>query len=87
MRGRAAAVADAEGGSMAEGTIKTIRDDRGFGFIRADEGRQELFFHASVVEGGAFDQLREGQRVEYDEGPDERDPRRSRATRVRPLDA
>jgi CspA family cold shock protein len=72
---------------MAQGTIRTIRDDRGFGFIRPDEGPQELFFHASVVEGGAFDQLRQGQRVEYDEGPDERDPRRSRATRVRPLDA
>ena len=72
---------------MAEGTIKTIRDDRGFGFIRADEGRQELFFHASAVEGGAFDQLRQGQRVEYDEGPDQRDPRRMRATRVRPLEA
>ena len=71
---------------MAQGLIKTIRDDRGFGFIRPDEGQQELFFHASVVEGGAFDQLREGQRVEYDEGPDERDPRRARATRVRPLD-
>ena len=72
---------------MAQGTIRTIRDDRGFGFIRADEGQQDLFFHASVVEGGAFEQLREGQRVEYDEGPDERDPRRSRATRVRPLDS
>ena len=71
---------------MAQGTIRTIRDDRGFGFIRGDEDQRELFFHASVVEGGAFDQLREGQRVEYDEGPDERDPRRSRATRVRPLD-
>ncbi len=71
---------------MAQGTIRTIRDDRGFGFIRSDEDQRELFFHASVVEGGAFDQLREGQRVEYDEGPDERDPRRSRATRVRPLD-
>ena len=70
---------------MAQGTIRTIRDDRGFGFIRPDEGQQELFFHASVVEGGTFDQLREGQRVEYDEGPDERDPRRMRATRVRPL--
>ena len=72
---------------MAPGRSRTIRDDRGFGRIRPDEDQRERFFHARAVEGGAFDQLREGQRVEHDEGPDERDPRRSRATRVRPLDA
>ena len=71
---------------MAEGTIKTIRDERGFGFITPRDGGQDLFFHASVVEGGAFEQLREGQRVDYDAGPDQRDPGRMRATRVRPLE-
>ena len=71
---------------MAQGTIRRIRDDRGFGFIQPDDGRQDVFFHASVVEGRPFDQLREGQRVEFEEGPDERDPRRTRALRVRPLD-
>ena len=71
---------------MAEGTIRSIRDDRGFGFITPSDGRQDVFFHASVVEGEGFDRLREGQRVEYEEGPDQRDPRRTRATRVRPLD-
>ena len=72
---------------MAEGTIKTIRDDRGFGFITPSDGGADIFFHASVVQGVLFEQLQQGQRVEYDEGPDERDPRRTRATRVRPLDA
>ena len=71
---------------MAEGTIKTIRDDRGFGFITPSGGGRDIFFHASVVEGMPFDQLREGQRVEYEEGADARDPSRQRAERVRVLE-
>ena len=71
---------------MAEGTIKTIRDDRGFGFITPSGGGRDIFFHASVVEGLPFEQLRQGQRVEYDEGTDSRDPSRQRAERVRVLE-
>ena len=48
-------------GSMAEsGAIARIVGDRGFGFIRDARG-QELFFHATSVEGAAFDELREGR--------------------------
>ena len=51
---------------MAEGTIKRITD-KGFGFI--DTGsNQDMFFHSSNVEGVAFDDLREGQKVTYVEG-------------------
>ena len=71
---------------MAQGTIKTIRDDRGFGFILPDNGARDLFFHQSAVDGRSFAELREGQRVEYEEGPDPRDPRRTRAEQVRVLD-
>lgn len=70
---------------MAQGTIKSLRDLQGFGFIAPDGGNKDLFFHRTAVEGGAFDQLREGQRVQYEEGPDPRDPRRNRATRVQLL--
>ncbi len=52
---------------MARGTIKTIRDDRGFGFITPDDGGRDIFFHSSAVEYPArFDDLREGQRVEFE---------------------
>ena len=51
---------------MSEGKIKRIMD-KGFGFIETDGG-QDLFFHSSVVEQGRFDDLREGQLVEYTEG-------------------
>lgn len=70
---------------MATGTIKAIRD-KGFGFISRDGGASDgdLFFHSSAVEDQAFDQLRQGQRVGFDEEPDPRDPSRRRAVNVRP---
>jgi len=70
---------------MATGTIKAIRD-KGFGFIARDGGGADgdLFFHSSAVEDQGFDQLRQGQRVGFDEEPDPRDPSRRRAVNVRP---
>ena len=68
---------------MAQGTIVRVNLDRGFGFIKPDTGGQDLFFHANAVEGVAFDELREGQRVEFESGEDPRNPQRSRAEHVR----
>ncbi|CAA9570742.1 MAG: hypothetical protein AVDCRST_MAG88-2308 [uncultured Thermomicrobiales bacterium] len=68
---------------MAQGTIKSIRDDRGFGFIAPDGENKDIFFHSSAVEGRIFDQLREGQRVEFEAGEDPRNPGRRRAESVR----
>jgi CspA family cold shock protein len=73
---------------MATGTIKTIRGDRGFGFLVPDGGAargDDLFFHHTSVVGSTFDELQEGQRVTFEEGVDPRDPRRKRATNVRLL--
>ncbi|CAN5162541.1 MAG: cold-shock protein [Chloroflexia bacterium] len=73
---------------MATGTIKTIRDDKGFGFIEPEgtSGQNDLFFHRSAVEGGGFEMLREGQQVNFEEEPDPRDPSRRRAVRVTAAD-
>ena len=59
---------------MPNGTIKRLVRDRGFGFIRDDNG-QEWFFHRSAVSQGAFDQLNEGQRVAFEEEPSNKGPR------------
>lgn len=49
---------------MAQGTIKKIVADKGFGFISGDRG--DVFFHHSALPAGAFDTLREGQSVQYE---------------------
>lgn len=65
---------------MAEGTIKKLIADKGFGFIQGEKG--ELFFHHSAVENGQFDTLQEGQHVTYTEG---RGPKGPRADAVNPV--
>jgi CspA family cold shock protein len=65
---------------MAQGTIKRLTD-RGFGFIDQGTG-QDLFFHSSALQNGTFNDLRTGDRVEFDREPDERG-RGDRAVNVR----
>lgn len=68
---------------MATGTITRIVRDRGFGFIKPDGETDEVFFHSSVVEQPTFDELNEGQQVEFETEADPRQPQRSRAAHVR----
>ena len=62
------------------GTIKTLRVEKGFGFIRAEAGK-EYFFHQRAIYGEGIDMLREGDSVEFDLGPD--GPKGPRAENVR----
>jgi CspA family cold shock protein len=68
---------------MATGTIKRLIKDRGFGFIQTSASPDEVFFHTTSLTPGAFDELQEGQSVEFEIEPDPRNPRRSRAVNVR----
>ncbi|MGI8474859.1 MAG: cold-shock protein [Thermomicrobiales bacterium] len=70
---------------MATGRITSIRADKGFGFIKeasSSSNGNDLFFHRSSVVGTEFEDLREGQDVTFEAGPDPRDPSRFRATNV-----
>jgi len=58
---------------MTEGTIKRITS-KGFGFIEDGSGR-DMFFHSSSVEGARFEELREGQKVEFNVGQGPKGPR------------
>jgi CspA family cold shock protein len=49
---------------MAEGKIKRLMRDRGFGFIAATDGR-EIFFHRSELNNVEFDDLKEGDNLEF----------------------
>ena len=66
---------------MPEGTIKRLVADRGFGFIDTGRG-SDLFFHHTALQGLRIEDLREGQRVEYEEGEGPKGPR---AQSVRPV--
>jgi CspA family cold shock protein len=58
---------------VSQGTIKKLTD-KGFGFIEGERG--DIFFHSSAVQGETnFDNLREGQQVEYTEGQGPKGPR------------
>ena len=59
--------------TMAVGTIKRLTD-KGFGFI--DTGTdKDMFFHMSSLEGVAYEDLQEGQQVEYTAGHGPKGPR------------
>lgn len=65
---------------MAEGTIKKVVSDRGFGFIAAQDGK-EFFFHRSGMDSSLnFDSLTGGERVTFEV---EASPKGPRANRVR----
>ncbi len=72
---------------MPQGTIKKIVSDRGFGFIAGGDGSDVFFHHSSVADEG-FDNLHEGQSVEYevDEGDGGRGGKGPRASSVKPAD-
>ncbi|MDB5339683.1 MAG: cold shock protein scoF [Planctomycetaceae bacterium] len=57
---------------MPQGTIKKLVNGKGFGFIKCDG--DDLFFHSSEVKGTTFEQLQEGQKVEYDVGRGQKGP-------------
>ena len=50
---------------MATGTVKWFNESKGFGFIKPDEGGEDLFAHFSEIQAKGFRTLQENQRVEF----------------------
>jgi len=65
---------------MPKGTIRRLVADRGFGYIKREQGG-DLFFHRNQLQGVGYDSLREGQEVEFEVEQDRND--RPQAVRVR----
>jgi cold shock protein len=59
---------------MATGTIRSLRTDKGFGFIKDSQG-QEYFFHQTAIYGEGINDLREGDTVEFEIGNGPKGPR------------
>ncbi len=67
---------------MPTGTIKKLVQDRGFGFIAAEDGK-EYFFHRTGIDSSLnFDALTGGERVTFEV---EASPKGPRAKAVRTL--
>jgi CspA family cold shock protein len=63
------------------GKIRTLRVDKGFGFIKDDAGN-DYFFHQSAVYGEGLEDLREGDSVEFDVGQGPKGPRAENVRRT-----
>jgi CspA family cold shock protein len=51
---------------MPQGTVKWFNSEKGYGFIRPDDGGEDLFVHYSGIEGSGFRSLEEGDKVSYE---------------------
>jgi cold shock protein len=52
---------------MPQGTVKWFSDEKGYGFIKPDDGSDDLFVHHSGIAGDGFKSLDEGDKVTYEE--------------------
>jgi cold shock protein len=80
MPGRADARITRSGGSNAgedipmanTGTVKFFNGERGYGFIKPDDGGRDVFVHITAVERAGLKDLTEGQRITFEVEPDKK---------------
>jgi CspA family cold shock protein len=60
---------DRGGKKMATGKVKWFNNAKGYGFIRPDQGGDDLFVHHSYIQMDGYRSLKAGQPVEYELQP------------------
>jgi len=65
--------------AIMNGTIKRLVNDKGFGFVAAEDG-SEYFFHQSAC--ADFDTLHEGENVTFQPGQGPKGPRAENVQRA-----
>jgi CspA family cold shock protein len=66
---------------MSTGTVKWFSDEKGYGFIKPDDGGQDLFAHYSQIKADGFKSLKENQKVSFEVTTG---PRGKQASNIRP---
>jgi cold shock protein len=59
---------------MSQGTVKWFNDQKGFGFISADDGK-DYFVHFSGIVSEGYKSLPEGAKVEFEIESTDKGPR------------
>ena len=54
------------------GAIKFFNPEKGYGFIKPDDGGRDIFVHITAVEQAGLKTLAEGARVSFDIEPDKK---------------
>jgi len=66
---------------MQQGTIKRLTD-RGFGFIAREGEEKDLFFHSNELVGVTFDELKEGDKVQFEVADSPKGPNAVKVSRA-----
>jgi len=64
-----------------KGTVKMFNKEKGFGFIRAEDGH-DVFFHWSAIQGDGYKSAEQGEHVEFEEEQSDRGPRAKTVTKI-----
>ncbi len=51
---------------MKTGTVILYKADRGYGFIRPDDGAANVYVHISALEQAGIEKLAEGDKLSFD---------------------
>ncbi len=51
---------------MSTGNVKWFNAQKGYGFIKPDDGSADVFVHVSAVERAGLHDLQEGQKINYE---------------------
>lgn len=64
---------------MAQGTVKWFNSQKGYGFIKMDDGSKDIFVHHSALQGQV---LNEDDRVEFEVGQGAKGPNAENVVKI-----